>query len=392
MATVTKKQFLDNIHNIISESVGPDISLDHSKKFGIKRYVVGLLEEGQKNPKLMTYLNRYNDILKQPNQKEFMLYEQFGQGLAQFGQGNEAVRGIISEINQNLKVNGSILEAYKLIEKIQDSHARNVVKECYDTFIECEDFESRDTLLNAIDALLQNGEPVAGQLILVITNGTIGSNIPAIEIGTSESKFDEIEKKLKKDRERRKIAELKDKVDSYTAEVFDAAKAEQEAAEREEAEQCCFDACVNNCGINLKDAIKTIAVSEAKSNARLMNSLNVYAGALQQGAYEERLYESFMQNMSQFNYLLPVEKELKRLTESIKANEGAIRLTKILEEMSSSNSYYLLPLIEEDVCRFIKNPTEVNKYQAQTALMTFAHDPFCSAILETIDSVFLGVS
>ena len=86
MAKITKDEFLNNIHDIINEgmNINYDEKVDNTKKFNIHHYVTSLLEDGQRNPKLMTYLNNYHQYLNNNDVKEFMVFEQFGQGLAQF--------------------------------------------------------------------------------------------------------------------------------------------------------------------------------------------------------------------------------------------------------------------------------------------------------------------
>ena len=125
--------------------------------------------------------------------------------------------------------------------------------------------------------------------------------------------------------------------------------------------------------------------SEAKTNKKLVETLEQYKGALNQGLYEERLYEGFIKNITPFNYLKSVDKELKRLEKVAEDHQTSINITKILEEMYTSGSYHIIPLIEEDTCRFIKNPTDVNCNQLKAALASFASDPYCHAILEELE-------
>ena len=73
-----------------------------------------------------------------------------------------------------------------------------------------------------------------------------------------------------------------------------------------------FGTIINNNGINLSEAIKSIASSDAKSNKKLMGIIEQYAGAINTGLYEERLYETFLHKMSAFDYLMPVEEAVKK--------------------------------------------------------------------------------
>lgn len=387
MAKISKSEFLDNIQNIINEGMNADVRVDNTKKFGIRRHVISLLESGQRNPRLMTYLNKYNTLLNNSDVKEFMVYEQFGQGLAQYATGNKEVKNVIASMNETLANYGNELQAYMLIEQVQDPMAQEAIRTAYDNYLDEEDEASRSILIDAVDMIDAEGDPVAPQLLIVIADDA-QSRLPQIELGTSESKFDLIQQKIKEEKDRKRMEEIKDKVDAYAREVFANAEAEKQA----EIDACCFDNIVNNNGLCLRESIKNICSSDARSNKRLMETLEQYAGALNQGLYEERLYEGFLQNISKFNYLLPVEKEIKRINEVAQEHASSIIVTKILEEMQASTSYYIVPLIEEDACRYVKDPNAINRGQLRQALCSFAADPYCHAMLEAIerDNTMIG--
>lgn len=387
MANISKEQFLDNIHSIINEGMNMDLDMeiDNSKKFNIHHYVTSLLEDGQRNPKLMTYLNNYHQFLNNNQDvKEFMVFEQFGQGLSQFAVNNKDVKRVINQMNETLDNYGHELEAYMLIEQIEDLASRDMVRNAYDNYILNEDEAARDILVDAIDMVAQEGDVIAPKLTLVITADAV-NRLPKIEYGTPESKFNMIQQKIRDDRARRKMEQIQEQVDAYARKVFDEAEAEKEAARA----ALTFESIINNNGIDLKESIKTIANSEARSNKKLMETLNQYAGALNQGLYEERLYEGFVQNISKYNYLNPVATEIKRINEAVNQHPTSVTVTKILEEMSTTNSYYIIPLIEEDAVRFVKEPNDTNRMQLRNALCSFAGDPYCNAMLEAIESADL---
>lgn len=382
MAKITKDEFLNNIHDIINEgmNINYDEKVDNTKKFNIHHYVISLLEDGQRNPKLMTYLNNYHQYLNNNDVKEFMVFEQFGQGLAQFATNNKDVKRVINQMNETIDNYGHELEAYMIIEQIQNLASQDLVREAYDNYLESEDENSRDILIDAIDMVEAEGDPAAHKLTIIIT-ADAENRLPKIEIGTSESKFNMIQQKIRDDKARKRMEEIQAQVDAYAKQVFDENEAAQEAARAELS----FESIINNNGINLRESIKNIYSSEARSNKKLMETLNQYAGALNQGLYEERLYESFIQNLSKYNYLLPVEKELARINETASKNMASIEITKLLEEMSTTTSYYIIPLIEEDAVRYVKNPNDINRVQLRNALCSFAADPYCKLMLEAIE-------
>lgn len=135
------------------------------------------------------------------------------------------------------------------------------------------------------------------------------------------------------------LEDMKSQVDAYASEVFEKANADIEA----EIASCTFESIVNNNGINLRESIKNIAASEASSNNKLMETIDQYAGALNNGLYEERLYESFIQNITKFDYLVSVDKEIKRINEAVAERASSVFITKVLEEMTQTPSYYIIP-------------------------------------------------
>ena len=112
MGKLNKENLLKGVQDIINEGFSQEQRLfDGTDKFDIHKYVNELLEEGHKNPELMTYLLRYDNALKQ-GVKDFMVFEQFGQGLTTFSKGNKAVKTVISKMNETLKNDGSALVGY----------------------------------------------------------------------------------------------------------------------------------------------------------------------------------------------------------------------------------------------------------------------------------------
>lgn len=386
MAKISKSEFLDNIQNIINEGMNKTVTAkDNTKKFSVRRHVISLIESGQQNPKLMSYLNQYHKILNNNNVKEFMLYEQFGQGLAQFAPGNKEVKKVINTMNETLANYGGELQTYMLIEQIQDPMAQETVLSAYNNYLAEENDEARNLLVDAIDAVDMTGDPVAPQLLVIIADDA-QARIPQIQYGISnDTTFEDVQQKIRDEKERKRLEDIKNRVDAYARQVFDEAEAETKAQREAELNACTFDNIVNNNGLDLRESIKNIVSSDANSNSKLMETLEQYAGALNQGLFEERLYESFLQNLSKYNYLLPVEKEINRINEVAKQHSASIIVTKILEEMQTTPSYYIIPLIEEDACRYVKNPSDTNRVQLRQALCSFAADPYCHAMLEAIE-------
>ena len=380
MAKISRSEFLDNIRNIINEGMDNDYSdFDGTEKFGIRRYVTGLVEEGYKDPKLMSFLVRFDHRLNE-GEKEFMLFEEFGQGLSKFAKANKAVKSVITQMNETLKESGNELEGYMLIENIQEPYAQKVVKDAYNTYIAEKNYDSKANLVEALDVLYQTNDQLAERLNVLITEDAVHS-LPAFSTFVNESEYDSVSKKIERANEEKKIKKIQEQIEAYANQIFDNAIQERE----EEKAKLNLANIANSNGIGLTEAIKTIANSNARDNAGLMQKIDEYAGALTHGAYEERLYETFITNMQKYNYLLPVERAIKMIKENVEKRNLPIMITKILEEMSESMSYYIVPLIEEDCARFVKEPTPTNRVQMRNALVPHAGDPYVYAMLEAID-------
>ena len=380
MAKISRSEFLDNIRNIINEGMDNDYSdFDGTEKFGIRRYVTGLVEEGYKDPKLMSFLVRFDHRLNE-GEKEFMLFEEFGQGLSKFAKANKAVKSVITQMNETLKESGNELEGYMLIENIQEPYAQKVVKDAYNTYIAEKNYDSKANLVEALDVLYQTNDRLAERLNVLITEDAVHS-LPAFSTFVNESEYDSVSKKIERANEEKKIKKIQEQIEAYANQIFDNAIQERE----EEKAKLNLANIANSNGIGLTEAIKTIANSNARDNAGLMQKIDEYAGALTHGAYEERLYETFITNMQKYNYLLPVERAIKMIKENVEKRNLPIMITKILEEMSESMSYYIVPLIEEDCARFVKEPTPTNRVQMRNALVPHAGDPYVYAMLEAID-------
>ena len=56
----------------------------------------------------MSYLLRYDTALNSGIQ-DFMIFEQFGQGLLNYSKGNKSVKNVINKMNETLENDGSSL-------------------------------------------------------------------------------------------------------------------------------------------------------------------------------------------------------------------------------------------------------------------------------------------
>ena len=187
---------------------------------------------------------------------------------------------------------------------------------------------------------------------------------------------------------------IQKKIQENVERLIEQRLAEHDEEERKLAEQNTLSHISNKMG--LLESINHLMKSEdAKRNQKLMEKLTQFSSAIAQGCYEERVYESFIQQITPFNYLKTVEKTIKAINEKANENPDSLLLTRILEEMSeAADSYIYREMVEEDVCRFINNPSPENRIQALNACMPYATNRFVNKILETIyrisDNRFAG--
>ena len=383
MGKLNKNELLEGVRNIIQESFNRDTeNFDGTTKFNIHRYVNGLIEEGHKNPELMSYLINYNNALANGAQ-DFMLFEQFGQGLAKYAKGNKSIKSVIEQMNNTLATDGANLVGYQLIEQIENPLTKDNIKYLYNQYVANKCQETKDNLVEALSSLVEDGDPVATKLNILLTEeSSISANFIHADY-VNESEVKKFEKKLQEQRDKKTMDQIFSKVQRYIDEKLD----EDEKARLTEKDDFCLNAIANNQGINLSEHINNIRHSDASSNQRLMEVINLYSNAINQGAYEERLYETFLQNVSKFNYLLPVSKAMKSITEKVDSKREEITLTKILEEMKDDHSSFIyVDLIQEDVARYVKEPNAINRVQLRNALMPYASDPYINEMFNVIYS------
>lgn len=383
MGKLNKSELLEGVRNIIQESFNRDTeNFDGTTKFNIHRYVNGLIEEGHKNPELMSYLVNYNNALANGAQ-DFMLFEQFGQGLAKYAKGNKSIKSVIEQMNNTLATDGANLVGYQLIEQIENPLTKDNIKYLYNQYVANKCQETKDNLVEALSSLVEDGDPVATKLNILLTEeSSMSANFIHADY-VNESEVKKFEKKLQEQRDKKTMDQIFSKVQRYIDEKLD----EDERARLTEKDDFCLNAIANNQGINLSEHINNIRHSDASSNQRLMEVINLYSNAINQGAYEERLYETFLQNISKFNYLLPVSKAMKSITEKVDSKREEITLTKILEEMKDDHSSFIyVDLIQEDVARYVKEPNAINRVQLRNALMPYASDPYINEMFNVIYS------
>lgn len=149
--------------------------------------------------------------------------------------------------------------------------------------------------------------------------------------------------------------------------------------------------------IRLSEAIT--AILKDNKNEKLKVFCEQYINALNSGKPEELLYESFISGISNWNYLSAVDTELSALKGRVSQYKQDIDLKKILETMSQTGSYYIVPLIEDVVVDYVENKNMATRAILLQRLESFEYDPFVRDMeclitrdLSIENTVYLGES
>ena len=149
--------------------------------------------------------------------------------------------------------------------------------------------------------------------------------------------------------------------------------------------------------IGLSEAIT--AILKDNKNEKLKVFCEQYINALNAGKPEELLYESFISGISNWNYLSAVDTELSALKDRVSQYKQDIDLKKILDTMSQTGSYYIVPLIEDVVVDYVENKNMAARAILLQRLEAFEHDPFVRDMeclitrdLSIENTVYLGES
>lgn len=368
----------EDIRNIIAESYREKNAPDATSRFNISQYVEHLLAT-TKTPALTSFLMRVDESIKQ-GVPQFMLFEQFGDGLKQFSDIIE-VSKVITMMNETMSQEGSaqILECFTIAEKIKDEYVHEQLCEALNAYFATPNDITKDMVKEALDNVHNlNMSKDAVRISLIVENIEEANPVYFAKESINESAA--LVRRQERSRDEQIQKNIYDKVEKYIEKRLN----EDAEAKKALSEQYTISNISNKMG--LYDTIQGLMVTEAaKSNKKLSAKLEQFADAIRQGCYEERIYESFVQQITPFNYLKPVEKVINKINEKANENPDALLLTRILEEMSeAADSYLYREMVEEDVCRFITTPTPENRIQALNACMPYAANRYVNKILETI--------
>ncbi len=370
-------QIKQDLRNIVNEAFREKNAPDLTKKFNIKRFITGLLENS-KTPKLTAFLNHFNKYV-QDGMPEFLLYESFADGLKEFENGNKQVTAAMNTINENLRENSNLLQMFKMASEVKDEIVYSDLMENINLFYSDRNEMTKDILLESIDNLNNIGEYEKAGLMRSIVNECIAAEPIEYHSNAVNEARAFVREQTKKNDARMEDVIMK-RVEKYLNERFD----EDEAKANKVASAYTLENVSNKLGLNEK-VVSLLNNADVAKNFKLKDVLNRYENAMVNGCYQERIYESLIRDLTPFNYILKVNETIKDIKEDTDKNYQAVLLTRILQEMSESpDSYIYTELVEEDVTRFIVTPTNESLVQAINALMPYAANPYVDKMLQVI--------
>ena len=134
--------------------------------------------------------------------------------------------------------------------------------------------------------------------------------------------------------------------------------------------------------IKLNETIS--AILKESTNSKLNDFCREYANQIANGVKESRLYESFISGVSQWNWLNAVDTQLSAIADRVNKYKQEIDFSKILNVMKETDSYYIVPLIEEVVLDYVNDKSAPKRTVLKDRLMCFHHDPFVNEMLNIL--------
>jgi len=196
MSTLNKEELLKGVRNIIDEEFNSNApQTDWSNKFGIRKYINALIEEGHKDPRLMSYLSNYDKAVTN-GAKEYMIFEEFGNGLTKFARGNRAVKNVIESMNQVLATYGMPLVGFQLLERLRDPETHDLAYDAFNNYLNDKCDETKNILYDVLESSIVNNDPAAVNLNILLTDDSAMSPNFIHEDYVSEQEQEELENRL----------------------------------------------------------------------------------------------------------------------------------------------------------------------------------------------------
>lgn len=394
--SINRAKILKGVDNIINENLGYSNGKTSTKNiFNLDKNISYLLEACKSDRDLVQMLVEYKGMLATTNQ--VLLLESFINDLSNY-KANKKVEKVRNNLIDKMNENREVLQMSYLYESLEDKGVKNMLKEAYSNWLYNKDLY-KPQLNMVLESVSNLGNKNIDKMYSILNEGKVLSDKEYKLFESSASEFDNGQplnvEKLRTDLHNYVLDALMENKDETSVKECgnnecdnDSSTGDDEKEVNKEDWQAVNDSkytlndIANKNGINLMESI--IRLKNKTSNEKLHNILDEYYNALVNNAYEERLYETFYSNLSNYSYLLPVETEMSALNKRINASKQEINLTKLLEMMQATSSYYIVPLIEHQVVDYIKNKTPNKKQALLFGLKPYAHDPYVRQIIECV--------
>lgn len=350
---------------------------------GLRESINQLMGVESKYIPVATVCKAYLEKLDE-GQHEELIYAGFINELGKVAT-HTATRSVISSLNQRINEHKRDIETVASLYEMQSSAYNYVVP--------------------VIESAVVNYMTDKNASTRKETRGTLSlfSGIPSVDKILENLSYDEYEEKTGSKLYNLDLNESFEEEKTYTqaeldAKVNEAKEEGKRNAINEAAAQKKGGLATMESHIDMYGTIQRVLAKEKRHEA-VKATCEEYMNALNSGKPEELLYESFISALSKWNYLNAVDTEMAAMKDRVSKYKQDIDLKKILEMMSQTGSYYIVPLIEGVVSDYVENKTMTNKTVLKQRLNAFEYDPFVRDILNIVmndqsleANVYLGES
>lgn len=136
--------------------------------------------------------------------------------------------------------------------------------------------------------------------------------------------------------------------------------------------------------VPIKSTIESLMVTESDSLA-VSTVCKEFLGKLNEGVSEISICESFVNELSKVANTTTSKDAVKKLTESMKANDSNIRLSKSVEALKNGPCMFVAPMIESAVVDYMINKNSETRDNLRVAVSLFENEGNVVNILETLN-------
>lgn len=334
---------------------------------GLGKCIDKILESCSLKPGVSDICKKYKDALQ--NTDEVMLYESFVSEIRPFN-GLDAVNAQLQKIERLAeaeKINISILKNLAAVN--QEGNIGKV-------------FES-----DVVNYLVNKTNPTMSALRGRLEAFKGDRNVDAILESVTEDEYTQrltnrtSKLELNESAQPTEVLYTKEEVDKIVSQKVDEAVAEANKKVEEVKVKHISDL---GSLIKLEESIDRIKAAGAHNNG-LVALCEQYKNYLSQGYSELALYEGFISAGNDYSYINGVDTELSALKDRIEKVEQDIDLTKIVDKMRETESYFIVPHIEEAVAQYMKDKNATSRFMLRTACQPFMYDDYVKNIIRVVD-------